>query len=79
MPALDTPRHSSTEIWITREMERYGLMARFDVGMIVGSSSKGTAKPPDVPVRESARAFVSASCSSGVIHEPASCLPNARL
>ena len=55
------------------------LIARFEVGMIVGSSSNGTAKPPDVPVRDRAQDFSIASFSSAVNQVPVNCLPNARL
>ena len=40
IPEDATPRHSSPVIDSTREIARKGLIARFEVGMIVGSSSE---------------------------------------
>ena len=49
---------------MTRPTERYGLIARLLVGMMLGSSSNGTANPPAVPVNDAAREISIARDSS---------------
>ena len=62
-PAELTPFHWSVVICTVRANWRIALTAPVLVRMIVGSSVKGTAKPPALPVSEAARDMASRSTS----------------